>query len=56
MQTYAHVFAEVQRQVATKMDEILGRKPGCYQTRFNPVLSSDRSRNDLSRAGVMISK
>ena len=32
MQTYAHVLPEVQRQVATKMDEILGPAQGCYQT------------------------
>jgi hypothetical protein len=27
MQTYAHVLPEVQKQVATKMDEILVPKP-----------------------------
>ena len=32
MQTYAHVLPEVQTQVATKMDEILGTDCGCYQT------------------------
>src|SRR5690349_8379187 len=34
MQTYAHVLPEVQRSVATKMDEILARQPRSYQTTF----------------------
>lgn len=37
MQTYAHVIPEVQRQVATKMDEILGPKPVATTVATKPV-------------------
>jgi integrase len=37
MQTYAHVLPEVQQQVATKMDEILGQNPVATSVATNPV-------------------
>jgi integrase len=37
MQTYAHVLPEVQKQVATKMDEILKRKPVATSVATSPV-------------------
>ena len=37
MQTYAHVLPEVQRQVATKMDEILRPKPVATTVATKPV-------------------
>jgi integrase len=37
MQTYAHVLAEVQKQVATKMDEILMPKPVATRVATKPA-------------------
>ncbi len=37
MQTYAHVLPEVQKQVATKMDEILGPQPVATTVATKPV-------------------
>jgi integrase len=37
MQTYAHVLPEVQREVATKMDEILAPKPVATRVATKPV-------------------
>ena len=34
MQTYAHVLPEVQKEVATKMDEILTPKPVATKARL----------------------
>jgi integrase len=39
MQTYAHVLPEVQRQVASKMDEILGAKPVANTVANKPARS-----------------
>jgi len=37
METYAHVLPEVQKQAATKMDEILGPKPVATRVATKPV-------------------
>jgi integrase len=37
LQTYAHVLPEVQEQVATKMDEILGQKPAANTVANKPL-------------------
>jgi hypothetical protein len=43
MQTYAHVPPEVQKQVATKMDEILDPKPVATTVATEPLLPEDES-------------
>jgi integrase len=43
MQTYAHVLPEVQKQVATKMDEILAPKPVATSVATNAVITRSNS-------------